>query len=84
MLIPEFVLAVVLISTKDVVTFSLNDLNLVFWNKVLPEKRRFALLHMKSAPCALINRSQLCSQEPTNDPDHGEDQSRQQFPFSLL
>jgi len=83
-LIPEFVLAVVLNSPKKVPTFSLSGLNLVFWNKVLPEKPRLSLLLKKSAPGALIKGSHLCSEEPANDPDHEADQSRQQFPLSLL
>jgi hypothetical protein len=83
-LIPEFVLAAVLNSPKNVPTFSLSGLNLMLWNKVLPEKTRFSLLLKKSALVTLINGSHLCSQEPTNDPDHEADQSRQQFPLSLL
>ena len=63
-------LVVVLNSPKNVPTFSLSGLKLVLWKKVLPEKPRFSLLIKKSAPYALINGSHLCSQEPTNDPDH--------------
>jgi hypothetical protein len=83
-LIPEFVLAVVLNSPKNLPTFPLSGLNLVLWNKVLPEKPRFSLLLKKSAACALINGSHLCSQKPANDPDHETDRSRQQFSLSLL
>jgi hypothetical protein len=83
-LIPEFVLAVVLNSPKDVPAFSLSGLNLVLWNKFLPEKPRFSLLLKNSTPCALINGSHLCSQEPANDPNHEAGQSRQQFSLSLL